>query len=78
MAKVTIKLNRDGVGELLHSNEVRRLCEDYANKAVGRLGDGYCADTRNAQTRVYATVFAQTSKAKKDNLKNNTILKALR
>lgn len=78
MSKVRIKLNSAGIRELLKSGEMRVICEEYANKAVDRLGEGYVASSRTMETRVIASVYAESDEAKKENSENNTILKALR
>jgi hypothetical protein len=78
MANVTIKLNKAGVREMLRSQEMMAICEEQANKALGKLGDGYTVTTMTGKNRVNASIFAETYEAKRDNLKNNSILKALR
>ena len=78
MAKVTIQLNSEGVRELLRSQEMKSICENYANKAVGRLGPGYTMTSMIGKNRVNASVFAESYEAKRDNMENNTILKARR
>lgn len=77
MAKVNIKLNREGVRELLRSDEMRTLCESYANQAAGRLGPGYIVTSMTGVNRVNASIYAESHKARKENLENNSILKAL-
>lgn len=78
MANVEIKLNSSGVRELLRSQEMKAVCEEHANNALGRLGPGYTVTTITGKTRVNASIFAESYEAKKDNMENNTILKALR
>lgn len=78
MANVEIKLNSSGVRELLRSREMKAICEEQANNAVGRLGPGYTVTTMTGKNRVNASIYAESYEAKRDNLKNNTILKALR
>jgi len=77
MAKLKFELNRTGVRELLRSDEMKAVCMDYANNAVGRLGEGYSANAYTGKNRVNAEVSADTYKARKENLKTNSILKAL-
>lgn len=77
MAKVKFELNRDGVRELLRSKEMMDICSEYANNALGRLGDGYEVTTHTGANRVNAEVAAQSFSAKRENLKSNTILKAV-
>ena len=78
MAKVEIKLNTSGVRELLRSSEMKAECEKHANEAVGKLGPGYTVSTHTGKNRVNASIFAETYEAKRDNMENNSILKALR
>lgn len=78
MSNVRIELNSNGVRELLRSNEMREICEAYANKAGSRLGEGYAVSSMIGKSRVNASVYAESYEAKKENAENNTILKALR
>ena len=78
MDKVRIELNREGVRQLLRSEEMKAICESQANKALSRLGVGYEVTSMTGKNRVNAQIEAVSSKAKKDNLRNNSILKALR
>lgn len=76
--KVEVKLNRAGVRQLLKSQEMMNICTKHAFSAKSKLGDGYEVTYRTGKNRVNASIAAVTPKAKRDNLKNNTILKALR
>lgn len=78
MANVKIELNEAGVRELLRSDEMRMKCEKHANEAIGRLGPGYTVTSHTGRNRVNASVLAESYEAKRDNLENNSILKALR
>ena len=78
MGKVKFVLNKSGVRELLRSEEMMGLCQEYAQGIQERAGDGYESDTYVGKNRVNAMVFASTSKAKRDNLENNTLLKAVK
>ena len=77
MSNLKIELNSDGVRKLLQSNEMKAICEEHANEALGRLGDGYAVTSMTGKNRVNASVFAESNKAKKENMESNTILKAL-
>lgn len=77
MSKVEIELNSAGIRELLKSAEIQGYCEELARGVASRAGDGYEVDTMVGKTRVNASVYAATKEANKDNLKNNTLLKAL-
>lgn len=76
--KVKFELNRDGVRQLMQSDEMMAVVRSYADKALSSLGADYEVTTMTGKTRVNAEVKAVTYKAKKDNLENNTILKSLR
>ena len=74
---VKFELNREGVKELMQSPEMMRICKQYADNAAARLGDGYEVTTHTGRTRVNAEVSAESYQAKRDNLENNSILKAV-
>lgn len=75
--KVKIILNRSGVRELLRSDEAKEVCKSYADKAVSKLGSGYEVSTYTGKNRVNASVKAESVKAKQENAKTNSILKAV-
>lgn len=77
MAKLKFELNREGVRELLRSKEMMDVCQEYANNALGKLGDGYEVTTHTGSNRVNAQVAAVTYATKKENLSDNTIIKAV-
>ena len=77
MGKVRFELNREGVRELLRSKEMMDVCQEYANNALGKLGDGYEVTTHTGTNRVNAQVAAVTYAAKKENLSDNTLIKAV-
>ena len=72
-----VVLNRSGVKELLRSQEMMNICTELAYKARSRLGDGYEVTYRKGKNRVNASIIANTAETLDDQLKNNTILKAL-
>ncbi len=75
--KVKVVLNREGVRQLLKSNAMMSACTEEAKKILNKCGPGYDMDTHVGKNRVNAMVYARTYQAKKDNLDNNTILKAV-
>lgn len=77
MGKVRIVLNSEGVRELLKSAEIAEECRKHAQDIAGRAGTGYEVTTYTGKTRVNASVHAATEEAYRDNLKNNTLLKAV-
>ncbi len=78
MSKFKFELNRAGVRSLMQSAEMQSILKDKANNALNSLGEGYKSDTYVGKTRANAMVYADTYQAKRDNLKNNSILKAVR
>lgn len=78
MAKVEIKLNSAGVKEMLQSQELKQICEEHANKALSKLGAGYSVSSMTGKTRVNASILAESHEARRANLEDNIILKALR
>lgn len=78
MSKLKFKLNRKGVAELMKSEEMQEVLREYATNIKNRCGEGYEQDMHIGKNRANAMVSAATQQAKSDNLKNNTILKAVR
>lgn len=76
MSKGKFVLDRAGVREMLKSAELQAECMKYAGEIAGRAGSGYEAQQRNYPERTGAAVKAVTGEAIRDNLKNNTLLKA--
>lgn len=72
------KLNRKGVAELMKSDAMQSVLKDHATAICNRCGDGYEQNIHVGKNRANAMVSAVTYKAKKDNLNNNTILKAVK
>ena len=78
MGKYKFELNRSGVRALLRSDEVKAILKSKADTAAQACGNGYASGDYLMPTRAVVRVFAVSAKAKQDNLKNNTILKALK
>lgn len=74
---IKVELNHDGVKELLRSPEMLAICEEHAQKAVQKLGQGYEVTTHTGKGRVNASVVATTREAIRENQANNTVLKAV-
>ena len=77
MAKVTVKLNSEGVRNLLKSQEMMDVCKEHARAIKSRCPQGYETDSYSGKNRVNAMVYASTYQAKVDNARNNTLLKAV-
>lgn len=70
-------LNRKGVGELMKSDEMLEVLNSKASNIRERCGEGYQQNSHIGRQRANAMVYPETFRAKADNLKNNTILKAV-
>lgn len=62
----------------MKSEEMQEVLREYATNIKNRCGEGYEQDMHIGKNRANAMVSAATQQAKSDNLKNNTILKAVR
>ena len=78
MSNVKFELNRSGVRELLRSQKMADVCEEYARGIQQRAGAGYEVSVYQGAKRVNASVYAATEEARQDNLENNTLLKAVK
>lgn len=72
------KLNREGIRSLLRSPEMAQILESRAKNIQNRCGDGYGVNVYAGRNRVNVSVQVKNKKAAKDNVKNNTLLKAVR
>lgn len=81
MAKVKVELNNSGVRELFRSNEVAGWLEEVgkvvADNARGMSGEDYEVGIHKSATTAIANVRVASGEAAGDNLKNNTLAKAL-
>lgn len=72
------KINKQGVSELMKSTPMQSVLSKKTKAIAARCGSGYETDIYIGKTRANASVGAKTKKAKRDNYKNNTLLKAVR
>lgn len=77
MANIKFELNSEGVADLMKSYEMMQICKEYAYNAQQKLGAGYEVSTHLGPNRCNAEVAAVSFKAKRENLKNNSIIKAV-
>ena len=77
MGKVKVELNRAGVRELLRCDAVKAMLESEANARAASAGAGYTVNSYVGRNRCNAEILAETREARKDNLKNNTLLKVI-
>lgn len=80
MAKhsVQVKLNDEGVCELLKRAPMQKILSSAAQKKAAEAGEGYAAAVHTGKNRAYANVFPETKEAYFDNLENNTLEKVIR
>lgn len=77
MSKFKFELNQAGVRALMQSPEMQSILKDKAGNAVNRLGSGYDSDIFVGKNRANAMVYADSFKARLENSRENTILKAV-
>ena len=75
--KVRVELNHSGIEALLKGAEVQEYVSGIASAKAQALGKGYAYDVYVAPTRAISSVYTETSEAYRDNLQNNTLLKAI-
>ena len=79
MGKVKVKLNSAGVEKLLKSAEIENVLEKTAESIRDKCGNGYkVTKMYKGKHRSNVEVYADTYSAKRDNAKNNTLLKAVK
>ena len=75
--KVEFELNLPGLNELMKSAEMQKVLDQKAQAVQNAAGEGYNRQTYPINWIAVSSIYPETRKAKKDNLKNNTLLKAL-
>lgn len=78
MSNKKFVLNRQGIRELMRSEAMKAIIDEKASAAVQRLGPGYKSSGKLGKNRVSSKVYAESYRAKRENAKNNTILKAVK
>lgn len=69
--------NHQGVRELLQSAWIMAVCREKAEEIASGLGEGYEVSTRVGQNRAIASISAVSPKARAENLKHNTLVRAI-
>ena len=77
MTEIEFTLNSEGIGKLLKSDKIGEVTAQFGQAVLNRCGSGYTMDTRVGKYRNITRVTAVSDDAIADNLKNNTLLKAL-
>lgn len=78
MSKLKVQLNGAGVRNILKSDGVQSMLKERASAVKKRCGNGYDQDIHVGKNRANAMIWADTYQAKRDNKRNNTLLKAVR
>lgn len=76
--KLKFQLNRAGVRELMRSEEMQKILEGFASDIRARCGEDFEQDLRVGKNRANAMVYTNTIRGKRRNLRDNTLLKALK
>lgn len=76
MSSFKFELNPAGVADLMKSSEMAAALIANANEVKDRAGDGY--DVHIGPTRANVSVMTESEEAARDNMDNNTLLKAVR
>lgn len=74
MSSFQFKLNRAGVRELMQSEAMQNVLISHASAVKQNAGDGY--DVYVGRNRANVRVGTRSDSAKRDNMDNNTLLKA--
>lgn len=78
MGKAKVKVDYKEVGKLLRGQESKSMMEHFGKQAAAKAGSGYGYRVHDSGQRQIANVFPNTSEAARDNLENNTLLKAVK
>lgn len=76
---VKIWIFKDEVrAQVLKSPEMQAILREKAEEIAQRAGDGYEVKEKSGKNRNIAKIYTATFRAKADNAKNNTLLRALK
>lgn len=76
--KFRIQLDYDALGKALFGSGTESVLSNTARSIRSRCGDGYASTVFRIGRRCVGRVSAVSKRAKRDNLKNNTLLKNMR
>lgn len=83
MSKVKVEADFEGYSKLRNSPEIVEFMQSIADGAVAQLGEGYISTVRHyeggngAPGKAVVNVYAESPAAKRENLRENTIIKAV-
>lgn len=76
--KVRFELNLKGLNELMKSEEMQEVLSNKGAEVASRAGSDYAYRTHLANWVAITNVYPNSPEARKENLENNTLLKALK
>lgn len=82
MSKVKVEANLAGYSELRNSPEIVSMMQGIADKALAQLGNGYTSEVQHftggaLPGKAVVKVCADSWAARRENCKNDTIMKAV-
>lgn len=77
MVKSRIKLNLQGINEVMKSPEIQAAVEEAGKAVANKCGQDYDTKSGTIKYIAFCNVFPNTKKAAKDNSENNTLIKSL-
>ncbi len=75
MGKVRIELNSPGIRAMLKSEEIQSSVEEQASRIANEAGGDF--EVKIASTRAYASVRNKNRRGYENNMRNNTLLRAV-
>ena len=77
MSNYKFELNRDGVKAIMKSAEMKAILDETAQHIAESASGEYKVDSMTGRTRANAEVSCASAETYYDNLRNNTLLKAM-
>ena len=76
-SNVKVELDTEAFNELRRNSNIVNKCKEEATRRSASLCDGYKVESRTYPDRAGAAIVVRGSEAYKDNLENNSLLKAV-
>ena len=77
MSNYRFELNRDGIKAIMKSAEMKAVLDETAQHIAENAIGEYKVDSMTGRTRANAEVSCASTETYYDNLRNNTLLKAM-
>jgi hypothetical protein len=82
MSKVKVEANFAGYAALRNSPEIVSMMQKIADTALAQLGNGYTSEVQHytggsLPGKAVVKVYAETASARRENYRDNTIMKAV-